>query len=316
MTGQPKVSVIVPVYNAAKWLPSTFRSFEGQSYSNIEWILVDDGSRDRSAELCETWCSADASRRYLVRKENGGASSARNVGLGYTAGEYVLFWDSDDEQDSAAIAKMVSAAVECDDVVVCAIRRVEPDGSYRDLFTCDRHEAVSARALAEWLRGGASTGPYSKLIPRRLLVENGIRFEEGVINEDVLWTAEVFAACDSVRFIGEPLYHYVAREDSVTKSFDPRVLDVLDNCHKLEDFIARRYPELVDLCDGYCARSCWNVALTASRGDNRRRYPDVYRRAMQELAARQAAIAGYCASPKERLLRLLIKTGVYGLLKK
>jgi glycosyltransferase involved in cell wall biosynthesis len=163
MTEQPKVSVIVPVYNAAKWLPTTFCSFEGQTYSNVEWILVDDGSQDRSAELCETWCSADISRRCLVRKENGGASSARNVGLGYATGEYVLFWDSDDEQDGAAIAKMIASVVERDDVAVCAIRRVGPDGSYRDLFTCDRHEAVSTQALAEWLRGGGVYGTLFKI---------------------------------------------------------------------------------------------------------------------------------------------------------
>lgn len=59
--------------------------------------------------------------------------------------------------------------------------------------------------------GGVSTGPYSKLVPRRLLIDNGIRFEEGVINEDVLWTAEVLAASSSVAFLGELLYHYIAR---------------------------------------------------------------------------------------------------------
>ncbi len=107
MMNQPKVSLIVSVYNAEKWIPSSFRSFEGQAYSNAEWVLVDDGSVDGSAALCSKWCSADPEKRRLVRKTNGGASSARNVGLDAATGDYVLFWDSDDEQDSKAIEKMV-----------------------------------------------------------------------------------------------------------------------------------------------------------------------------------------------------------------
>ncbi len=99
--------MIVPVYNAEKWLSASFRSFEGQTYSNAEWVLVDDGSVDGSAALCSKWCSADPEKRRLVRKTNGGASSARNVGLDAATGDYVLFWDSDDEQDSKAIEKMV-----------------------------------------------------------------------------------------------------------------------------------------------------------------------------------------------------------------
>lgn len=72
MKNQPKVSLIVPVYNAEKWLPVSFRSFEGQTYSNTEWVLVDDGSVDGSAALCSKWCSVDSKKRRFVRKTNGG----------------------------------------------------------------------------------------------------------------------------------------------------------------------------------------------------------------------------------------------------
>lgn len=312
----PMVSVIVPVYNAARWLPSTFDSWDAQTYCNVEWVLVDDGSRDGSAELCARWCSGDSSRRRLVRKENGGASSARNVGLDHATGDYVLFWDCDDEQDCVAIEKMVAGLDGSNDLVVCAIRRVEPDGSERDLFTCERHTATAEGVLAEWLRGGVSSGPCSKLVSRHTLVENGIRFEEGVINEDVLWTAEIIEACDAVKMLGDPLYRYIARDCSVTNSFNPKVLDVFDNCRKLEDFVTSHHPSLVGPCACYCARACWNIALTSSRGGNKRRYPEVHRRAMEELSMRSAAVARYCNSPKERVLRLLVRTGIYGLLKR
>lgn len=313
---QPKVSVIVPVYNAERWLPASFSSFEGQTYANTEWILVDDGSADSSAELCASWCGRDPAHRSLVRKENGGASSARNAGLGAATGDYVLFWDSDDEQDPAAIEKMAESLPEPDGVVVCSIRRVLPDGSHRDLFGCERHVAKPEDAVGEWLRGGVSSGPYSKLVPRAMLTEKGIRFEEGIINEDVMWTAEVLAAASFVAFMGEPLYRYVVREGSVTGSFDSRFSVVFDNCRKLEEFVLGRFPELEGACSAYCADACWNVILAASRGGNKSRYPAVYARAMDELSERGKDIAKYLVTPKDRLLRMLVKVRLYGFLKK
>lgn len=150
----PEVSVIVPVYNAARWLPASFRSFEGQTYTNTEWVLIDDGSADSSAELCSSWCELDPTHRHLVRKDNGGASSARNIGLAAATGDYVLFWDSDDEQDPMAIEKMVKSISGPDSVVICSIRRVLPNGSHRDLFNCERHTRKPEGAIDEWLRGG------------------------------------------------------------------------------------------------------------------------------------------------------------------
>lgn len=159
MKNQPKVSLIVPVYNAEKWLPVSFRSFEGQTYSNTEWVLVDDGSVDGSAALCSKWCSVDPKKRRFVRKTNGGASSARNVGLDAATGDYVLFWDSDDEQDPKAIEKMVRSLPPANGVAVCAIRRVLPDGSRHDLFTCKHHVVEPDAAVGEWLGGGSLRVP-------------------------------------------------------------------------------------------------------------------------------------------------------------
>lgn len=86
MAQRPLVSVIVPVYNASDYLAATLRSFEGQSYGNVEWVLVDDGSTDGSAQVCAEWCAADPLHRRLFRKQNGGASSARNTGLEHAVG--------------------------------------------------------------------------------------------------------------------------------------------------------------------------------------------------------------------------------------
>lgn len=153
MAQRPLLSVIAPVYNASDYLAATLRSFEGQSYGNVEWVLVDDGSTDGSAQVCAEWCAADPLHRRLFRKQNGGASSARNTGLEHAVGAYVLFWDSDDTQSSLAIEKLVECSHGFDSVSVCAIRRMLPDGRERDLFTCRRHESTPEEALDEWLGG-------------------------------------------------------------------------------------------------------------------------------------------------------------------
>lgn len=86
MAQRPLVSVIVPVYNASDYLTATLRSFKGQSYGNVEWVLVDDGSTDDSAQVCAEWCAAEPLHRRWFRKQNGGASSARNTGLEHAMG--------------------------------------------------------------------------------------------------------------------------------------------------------------------------------------------------------------------------------------
>lgn len=91
-----------------------------------------------------------------------------------------------------------------------------------------------------------STEPCTKLVPRRLLIDNGIRFEGGVTNEDVLWTAEVFAAAESVVFIGGALYFYFAREASVTSSLGDHTAIVFRNCRKLEEMVQANYPSLCE----------------------------------------------------------------------
>lgn len=137
-----------------------------------------------------------------------------------------------------------------------------------------------------------------------------------MINEDVLWTAEVLAASSSVAFLGEPLYHYIAREGSVTGTFGSGVTVVFDNCRRLEHFVSGFFPELERDCAAYCARACWGVILVASRGENKKRYPNVYTRAMVELSEREKDISRFCVSPKDLILRILVKMRIYGLLRK
>ena len=126
---RPLVSIIIPVYNVEKYLRQCLDSVLAQTYTNLEVILVDDGSTDLSNAICREYCEED-SRFRLYRKENGGASSARNVGLDKSTGEYLYFLDSDDEISRDAIAKMLACA--CDnqaDLVFIEARSKREDGA-------------------------------------------------------------------------------------------------------------------------------------------------------------------------------------------
>lgn len=307
---------MVPVYNKRQFLCEALRSFDRQTYGRIEWILVDDGSTDGSGDILSSWAPRSGESR-IVSKENGGASSARNEGLRRAHGEFVLFWDADDLQDPRAIERMVAAAYHDHvDVVVSAIRRIRRDGSERDLFTCEEHVVSSEQAIEEWLRGGVSTGPCSKLVRTSVLRDHSITFEEGVINEDVMWTAELLGAAVAVCLLGEPLYHYVERPGSVALTTSPRLLDVFDNCSKLEGYIGEKFPNDADACAEYCAGACMSVILAAARGGARKEYPDLYARSMRELAERRADIRRFRGGVKDRIKITLVELGVYGLIRR
>lgn len=122
----PKVSIIIPVYRTAEWLPKCMETCLGQTYENIEVILIEDGSPDNCGELCDQYAEADA-RVIAIHQENGGPSSARNTGLNAASGEFILFVDSDDWIEPDMVRSMVEAQLAGSyDIVVCGYRYFAP----------------------------------------------------------------------------------------------------------------------------------------------------------------------------------------------
>lgn len=122
MTEDKKVSIIVPIYNAESTIEKCICSIIKQSYSNLEILLVNDGSADCSTEICNKYASMDE-RIIVLNKENGGVSSARNIGLEYANGEYCTFLDADDWIDSDHIMSMVKVSQAVDCVIEAAIQK-------------------------------------------------------------------------------------------------------------------------------------------------------------------------------------------------
>ena len=213
-----EISVIVPVYNVRDYLKKCVDSVLAQSYNDWELILVDDGSLDGSGELCDALAAEDERIRVL-HQANAGVGPARNAGLDASGGRYILFLDSDDSYEPFAFerllnlaesthADLAAAGAVCVDEHECVTRRYEPhEGVYSD-----RKEMLENFFLH-------SDGLYScwgKLFRADLIRE--IRFQPYTRAEDALFCAQTLSRCRVFAMMGESLYRYFRRSDSVTMS--------------------------------------------------------------------------------------------------
>lgn len=222
----PLLSIIVPVYKVEAYLDECVRSILGQTYTDLELILVDDGSPDRSGEMCDAWVSRD-SRVRVIHKPNGGVCSARNAGLDAAGGEYIAFVDSDDWLDPGMYETMIRQ--NCD-VVLCDCLKEHP-GS-RELYThdirpglYDRKQLVaeyfSHLLMMENVEYPATISNWV-MVFRRELAED-IRYLTGVrYSEDLLFGAQLMYRANSFCYLkGQAFYHYRMNPASATHKFVP-----------------------------------------------------------------------------------------------
>lgn len=202
-----KVSVIVPVWNAGRYLPQCLDSLLGQSYGALEIILVDDGSTDNSAEICRMYAERDE-RVCVLRQENKGVSAARNLGLERASGKLIAFVDADDWVDREHIALLVQG-IHDSDGAICGYWLEYPqrreERSFSALHQHSGDEAV-ARMLSPYLYQGFLC---NKLFDAGLMRQSGLRLSERIYYfEDLLFCAEYFSHCGKVACVPQATYHY------------------------------------------------------------------------------------------------------------
>lgn len=221
-----KVTVVIPVYNTKKYLEQCVLSVTGQTYGEIEILLVDDGSTDGTSELCDALAQRDE-RVRVIHKENGGAATARNLGVDEAAGEYVMFLDSDDWLDTDAIEALVSFAdAQSTNVLRFNYVReyegkqlVKPNTFLEEkLYEGEECRTVCRQLLG--LTGKELAHPESmnflascgfNLYRTALLRELGVRFipiQEIGAFVDGLFNFEVFLHMERFAFVNRPFYHY------------------------------------------------------------------------------------------------------------
>lgn len=213
-----KISIIVPVYNVEHELSRCVDSILNQSYSNIEVILVDDGSTDRCPSICDAFVMKDR-RVRVIHKPNGGLSSARNAGLREASGEWILYVDSDDYilNDSCERLIAVGAKYDCDIVSADAIREFNGGREYMVHGSLAEGKCYPSRDFiiktvkpCEWYAPA-----WLNLYKRSFLIENNLFFVEGLLHEDMEMQPRVFLAAKTVAYCAYPFYRYVDRASSI-----------------------------------------------------------------------------------------------------
>ena len=258
----PKISVIVPVYKAEQYLSQCVGSILGQTFSDLELLLIDDGSPDNCPQMCDEFAKADP-RIRVVHKKNGGVSSARNAGLDAAIGEYVTFVDSDDWVEKNMYEDMMTQAEEFDcDVVMCDC--VKEYSGQNILYSHDIRSGFYSREkleqeyfqhllMMENVEYPATISNWLLLF-RRELAEN-LRYLTGVrYSEDLLFGAQLMYAAKSFYYMkGLPYYHYVMNPDSATHKFVPDKWNDYLRLHRgiRESFGATKkfdFTHQIDLC--------------------------------------------------------------------
>lgn len=224
-----RISVIIPIYKVEAYLDKCVQSVVGQSYQNLEIILVDDGSPDNCGAMCESWARRD-SRIKVVHKENGGLSDARNAGLAVATGELISFIDSDDWIEPEFLQTLYDAMVNQDaQIAECAIHLVDEDGNIlRDRSPSKTEVIETKEALRRLiLEEGVFQTVWNKLYRREVM--DGILFEKGKYNEDDFWTYQVFDRTEKLALVDKPMLNYLQRGGSIMGvGYNPKRLDGLE----------------------------------------------------------------------------------------
>lgn len=230
------ISVIVPIYKVQDYLKECIESIINQTYSDLEVILVDDGSPDRCPQMCDEWAKRD-SRIRVVHKKNGGLSSARNAGLDVAKGEYISFVDSDDFICKDALENLYNRIKDDKSIGITSglIYRYQ-DGSiynFKDQWLCSKEIVIpSSEFLLETMSQKTSYTVWNKLYRRDVI--GNTRFREGRNNEDTLFMYDLGKniAILNVCMVEIPhyVYYYRYREDSIcTTAKIPLAIDILGN---------------------------------------------------------------------------------------
>lgn len=251
---EPKISIIVPVYNVEQYLERCVESLINQTHKNIEIILVDDGSKDNSGKLCDELAQRD-SRIVVYHKENGGLSDARNYGIDKATSDYVGFVDSDDFVDEDMYEILLSNLLKYDsEISFCRLNDVYNDEITKDNTENKPYLMTSEQAIKMVLEAKVfSVTAVNKLYKKSLFDQ--IRFDKGKIAEDAFIMVDLLSRCEKIAATEAKKYYYMHRENSITtQKFTSKFLNVIEAYEKNAKIVSDKYPDLKYQAD---TRICW-----------------------------------------------------------
>ena len=240
----PAVSIIVPVFRVERYLKKCLDSLIGQTFKDIEIVLVDDGSDDHCPDICNSYAAADP-RIIVIHKENGGVGAARNDGLAAASGSYVIFCDSDDWMERDGIERLYKKARTTDaDIVIGDVYLVTETGKKLVRFYERNFSVTSSKGIEKLIKADIYRtycpippkegpafgygGPWNKLVRKSLLEKNFICFDtrlKGVF-DDIIYTAYIMSKASKIVYYSIPVYNYRILANSITHTYKENVLDM------------------------------------------------------------------------------------------
>ena len=265
--GNELISVIIPVYNAERYLASCLDSVLSQSYRNLEVIIINDGSSDYSLKVAEGYAEKD-DRIRVYSFENEGLSEARNRGLSVATGDFITFVDSDDMLTPEAMEVMMGYLIRYSaDIVEGKVIRgkVFVPAPLKTKITVKEFnfkDAIEDVLFQKTLLPSACGTLYKKS-----LFEN-LKFEKGLLYEDLNIIYRVLERCNKIVWIDYPVYFYRETEGSILDTWTSKRLDVLKVTEKMESYIAERYPELLPAARDRRLSANFNMFALCSLNDD------------------------------------------------
>lgn len=248
------ISVIIPVYNTEKYLTACINSVIQQENVSLEIILVDDGSTDSSANICDNFAKTH-DNIIVIHIKNSGPATAKNVGLKFAKGEYVSFTDSDDELEPTMFYEMINAGKKFNSEIICCnfkeadvhgiISHTECSGK---TYVYDKVEALRHLLSKDLIY----TGSVTKIFKRELLTQNNLTHNDGLkTDEDFIMNIKAFAKCNHCVVVDKCFYIIKFRENSLSHSyFKDNIDNYINNrfvrSHIIEETVRVECPELIE----------------------------------------------------------------------
>lgn len=274
-----KISIIIPVYNVENYIDKCIQSLFEQTYSNFEIILIDDGSTDKSPILCDEYAKKD-NRVKVFHKENGGVSSARNLGLEKSTGDYIAFVDPDDWVEKDMIFFIMEDFKQNNvDAVFYGYDEVSSNSKnkkYPIIHSPEKTGVDDDRQAIYQMMIGIGKGYYTiianKAFKRSIYKDNNFLFDKEIaVGEDSVWLVEMVKKCNRVYFDNRVFYHWLQREESASnsKNISPKRLTAIKaqqiNCENLIEY----GDEIVEIAKGKLYNDCFFLQIIAYSEKNK-----------------------------------------------
>lgn len=304
------ISIIIPVYKVEKYIHACIDSILSQTYTDMEIILVDDGSPDQCPTICDEYAQKDR-RIKVLHKRNGGLSSARNAGLDVAKGHLIMFADSDDFLDKNMVKTLYELYCSTGaDIVGCEVKRYNNGSAYTisEFHRCESTTIFSSEEiLKEMISRRIDCASWNKLYKREIIGD--YRFIEGRYNEDFIFLFHLYQQCKKVAYTNEALYFYRKTPNSITNIFDDKSLDPLKNALEIEKEIYRKKLNLKNEIKQYKIRICLQIAWSIKKNKLQKKYSEINAMCKKEIRNRIIFII------KEKGLPLKLKIlGLYSAL--